>query len=118
MFRRSQRYALYHALRFLPDMYRLQRIVDLRLIDLLSALHAADQRIDLVALLAKGHVVLVSGARFTLRRLRGLLQLGNCGRRAESGNSSKFRPIRQTQAPTEPARWYPRQIWLIAFSWH
>src|SRR5260370_12223150 len=77
MFRRSQRYVLYQALRFLPDSYRLQRGVDLCLIDLLSALHAADQRIDLVALLAKGEVVLVSGARFTLRRLRGLLQVGN-----------------------------------------
>src|SRR6266481_2496176 len=77
MFRRSQRYALYQTLRSLPDPYRLERIVDLRLVDRLSALHAADQRIDLVALLAKGQVVLVPGARFALRRLRGLLQFRN-----------------------------------------
>src|SRR5260370_39479419 len=60
-----------------PNHDRLQRLIDLVLRDLLAILHAFDELIDLVALLAKGQVVLVSGAGFALGRFRRLLQIGN-----------------------------------------
>jgi hypothetical protein len=60
-----------------PNNDRLQRFIDLVLRDLLAILHALYDLIDLVALLAKGYVVLVSGAGFALGRFRRLLQIGN-----------------------------------------
>jgi hypothetical protein len=55
----------------------LKRFVNLLLIDLLPALQARHDLIDLVALLPKGGVVLVSIASFALRRVRSLLQIGD-----------------------------------------
>jgi hypothetical protein len=60
-----------------PNHDRLQRLIDLVLRDLLAILHAFDELIDLVALLAKGQVVLVSGAGLALGRFRRLFQIGN-----------------------------------------
>jgi hypothetical protein len=60
-----------------PNHDRLQRLIYLVRRDLLAILQAFDELIDLVALLAKGQVVLVSGAGLALRRFRSILQIGN-----------------------------------------
>jgi hypothetical protein len=63
--------------RWLPNPDWLKRFVNLLLIDLLPALHARHDLFDLVALLPKGGVILVTLARFALRSIRGLLQIGD-----------------------------------------
>ncbi|MFZ2060795.1 MAG: hypothetical protein WAU82_07270 [Candidatus Binatus sp.] len=55
----------------------MKRFVNLLLIDLLPVLYARYDLFDLVALLPKGRVILVAVARFALRRLRSLLQIGD-----------------------------------------
>jgi hypothetical protein len=72
----------------------LKRFVNLLLIDLLPALHARHDLFDLVALLPKGGVILVTLARFALRSIRGLLQIGDrlcvrLGGRVTSRNSDR-----------------------------
>ena len=57
----------------LPNPHRLKRLVDLRRVDVLSALQALDQIVNLGALLPKGRIVLVAVSAVSHSVIRSFL---------------------------------------------